>query len=259
MTTIFDEIISTFENEDIKEFYITKVIPEYPPYWEHVPASSSGRFHSAISLGEGGLKRHTFALVRLMNYMFEVESVANNFTSRERDILRIAGLFHDSQKSGTQEDYEQNPQTKFDHPLRAAKIIYNIDTDLITPEEKTMLCKCIASHMGQFNTSKREPDIVLPKPQTKYEIIVHLCDYIVSRKDVELKFDKKDLPEPEPLPDINTWAFPYGKYQGKTIPEVAAENPGYIHWAKTNMEREPARSLLATFEIPKKESAEDKS
>ena len=245
MENIFDEILATFENDDLKDFFVNKCIPTIPDYWYHAPASSSGMFHSPISLGDGGLMRHTLALVRILNYMFEVEVVKNQYTSRERDLLRIAGLMHDTRKSGSQEEYNENKQTKFDHPLKAAKIIYSLDG--IDEAEKKLICQVIARHMGVFNTSKRMPDVILPIPQNKYDARVHLCDYIVSRKDIEMKFDSKYMGEPEPIPDINDYKFDFGKHSGKTIPEVYAIDPGYIHWAKHNMEKEPARSLLKEF------------
>ena len=247
MKEIFDEILTTFENEDLKDFFVNKCIPTIPDYWYHAPASSSGMFHSPISLGDGGLMRHTLALVRVLNYMFEVEIVKNQYTSRERDLLRIAGLFHDSRKSGSQEEYDENKQTKFDHPLKAAWVINSLDG--ISDDEKKLICRVISRHMGVFNTSKRMPDVVLPIPQDKYDAIVHLCDYIVSRKDIEMKFDPKYMGEPEVLPDINEYKFDFGKHSGQTIPEVAALDPGYIRWAKENMTREPARSLLKDFAL----------
>lgn len=242
-----NKILGTFENEDIKEFFIDKCLPTIPDYFWEVPASSSGRYHSKISLGKGGLTRHTIALIRVLNYMLEVASVADQFTSRERDLMRIAGFMHDTRKSGSQQDYEENKSTKFNHPLQAAEVIRGLNG--LPKEEIELIAHIIESHMGQFNTSKKEPNVVLPTPQDKYQIIVHLCDYIVSRKDLELAFDSEDMPEPEPLPDINTWRFTFGKKKGMTIPEVAASDPGYIIWAKANMEMEPARSLLKDFKI----------
>ena len=245
MKEIFYQILETFENDDIRNF-AEKCIESAPAYWSQVPASSTGKYHPSYSLGDGGLVRHTIAVVRFLNYMFGVESISNQFTSRERDLLRVAAIAHDMMKSGTQEDYEKSKWTKFDHPLLAAKMVYNMDG--LTKEERRFIAMAISSHMGAFNTDKRHPDIVLPKPEDKYQIILHLADYLASRKDIEMKFD--DLPEVRiELPDINEWRFTFGKYSGKTIPEVNEIDHGYIVWAKANMEKEPARTLLKNFEI----------
>lgn len=245
MKEIFDEILATFENEDIKTF-ATKCIDAAPPYWHSVPSSSTGKYHPQYALGDGGLVRHTLALVRILNHMFGVESIANQFTSRERDLLRTAGIAHDMMKSGSQEDYEKSKYTKFDHPLLAARMVY--DMDGLDKDERKYIATAISSHMGAFNTDKRHPNIVLPKPEDKSQIILHLADYLASRKDIEIKFD--NLPETkEKLPDINTWIVRFGKYKdaGLTLPQIAEKDPGYIAWAKNNVSIEPAKSLLKTM------------
>ena len=158
-----------------------------------VAASSTGKYHPQFALGDGGLARHTVALVRILNHIFGVESVANKFTSRERDLLRVAGIAHDMMKSGTQEEYEKNKYTKFDHPLRAANMVRDLKG--LPIEEKEYIASAIESHMGQWNESKRDPGIILPKPETDAQILLHVCDYLASRKDIDVKFDA-------PIPEV---------------------------------------------------------
>ena len=239
-------ILNTFESEEYKKT-AELVIENAPVYWSHVPASSSGKYHPQYALGDGGLLRHTMALIRFLNFMFEVESVASQFTSRERDLLRIAGLAHDMWKSGVQEDYEKSKWTRFDHPLIAAEKI--VEMNEMPEDDKIFIRNVISTHMGQWNKDKRYPDIILPKPKDKYQIILHLADYLASRKDIDMKFDDLPESESEETPDISTWKFPWGKHKGMTIPEVAKEDPGYIRWAKEKMENEPARTLLKDFVI----------
>lgn len=171
--------------------------------------------------------------------MFGVESVANQFTSRERDLLRVAGIAHDMQKSGSQEDYEKSKYTKFDHPLRAANMVRKLSG--LPEEEKEYIASAIETHMGAFNTDKRNPGIILPKPETDAQILLHVCDYLASRKDLEILFD--NLPEVENRPDhskkltpddvdVNDFQIKFGKYAGLTWPEIEAENPGYLDWGK---------------------------
>lgn len=260
---VFNSILDTFENDDIKGF--ADICLDYiPPYFYEVGASSSGKYHPMYALGKLGLARHTMALVRIMNHLFSLDCIKGQFTSRERDLLRVAGLMHDSQKSGTQEEYEKNKFTKFDHPLLASNVVVRAWKDegeqhAITPDELKIIYCAIRSHMGQWSTDKRSPGVELPTPQTKYEIMVHVCDYLASRKDITLSFDgftsaeekpekPKDTEKVTDLPDINTWVLPFGKYKGKTLPEVKAENPGYIKWAKENADSEPFHTLLTRLE-----------
>ena len=240
----FKEVLDTFENEDLKDF-CDKCLDTIPAYFWTVPASSSKKYHGAAYVTEGGLARHTLALCRIMNHLFSIDCVKNQYTSRECDLLRVAGLMHDTRKSGSQEDYEKNKYTKFDHPLLASNEIARVWNDYsgkkMSIEEVKLIRSVIESHMGQWNTDKRHPDVVLPTPQDKYQIIVHICDYLASRKDIEIKFDEETKAE---LPDVNTWVLPFGKYKGMTLVEVQAENPGYIEWAKSNANSEPFRSLV---------------
>lgn len=65
---MLEEIINTIENEDLKEL-ANELIKTIPDYWYHVGASSTGKYHPAYALGEGGLMRHTIALCKIMNYI----------------------------------------------------------------------------------------------------------------------------------------------------------------------------------------------
>ncbi len=100
-------VLDTFENEDIKEFAIV-LLDDMPEYIWHVGASSTGKYHPAYSLGEAGLMRHQIAVVRFLNFFLELEQYGSKLTSRERDLIRLAGFVHDGRKSGSQEDYEAN-------------------------------------------------------------------------------------------------------------------------------------------------------
>ena len=211
-------------------------MPTIPKYFWEVPASSSFKYHPRYAVTVPlGLAKHTVALVRILNHMFGVESVASQFTSRERDLLRVAGLMHDTRKSGTQEEYQRSKWTKFDHPILAAEVIKNLGG--LPQTEIDLIAHVIESHMGQFNTSKKDPDVVLPKPEDKYQIIVHLADYLASRKDIELIFE--DLPDTSAFVEKRVeevepedFEIHFGKYKGLTWPEIEKQDPGYLEWGK---------------------------
>lgn len=80
--------------------------------------------------------------------------------------------------------------TTFDHPMLAANFIKNMNScykELISYQESAVL-NAIKSHMGQWNISKYS-SFELPKPRTLIEKFVHLCDYLASRKFIEINFD----------------------------------------------------------------------
>ena len=50
---------------------------------------------------------------------------------------------------------------------------------------------CVVSHMGEWNQN-RKGDIVMPKPTSKEQQFVHMCDYIVSRNFMNIEYDKSE-------------------------------------------------------------------
>lgn len=177
--------INTINADDIKAFawMLAEDLPEY--IW-HVGASSTGKYHPAYSLGEGGLMRHMIATLTFLNHMIGLAQYA--LSEREKDLMRVAALFHDGLKSGTQEEYEESKYTKHEHPMLMGRQIMTYEGKCaLNKQELAFIANSIASHMGQWNTSSRSKE-VLPKPVTLYQQIVHLADYLASRKDLEVHF-----------------------------------------------------------------------
>jgi hypothetical protein len=75
--------------------------------------------------------------------------------------------------------------------------------------------------------------------------LVHLSDYIASRGDIHILFEGEDN-KPK-LPDINEYKLNFGKHSGKTIPEVAIEDRGWLVWAQENLKREPLITLIKRY------------
>ena len=64
----------------------------------------------------------------------------------------------------------------------------NKDKLTFTDKEIEFMCHVISSHMGPWNTNNYS-DIILPKPESKFQRFVHMCDYLASRKVIDVKFD----------------------------------------------------------------------
>lgn len=237
-------ILETIVNDDIREF-ARVLINDLPDYIWHVGASSTGKYHPAYSLGEAGLMRHQIAVVRFLNFFFELEQYNTKFTSREMDLMRVAGLTHDGRKSGNQSDYEKSKFTKFDHPNQMANVVRSFDGKYLNHEEIEFIAHCIESHMGQWCTDKKS-STVLNKPKDEYQMFVHLADYLASRKSLTLDFEGYARPKAE-LPSIDEYKFTFGKHTGKTIPEVAKIDIGWLRWAQENVSREPVNSLIKQY------------
>lgn len=183
---IFEMEISYIKNERIRES--AKVLVNLiPDYFFHEAASSTGKYHPAFSQGEGGLLRHVKAAVKFAKEIFGTKTFSDHYTSDERDLIYLALIMHDSVKRGNNERY-----TRFDHPLLASKLIKdNKDKTKLTKEEIELLCSMIETHMGEWTTDYQGNE-VLEKPKNKYQKFVHLCDYLSSKKFIDIKFDENN-------------------------------------------------------------------
>lgn len=239
--TIFNVILDTFENEDIKELTV-KMIDDIPDYFFDIGASSTGKYHPQYALGDLGLARHTVALCKFMNHIFTIEQNKAKFSPRERDLLRMAGIMHDSRKSGEADN--KSRYTVFDHPILAANAIRKFKgvVPSVSDDEIEMAAKACECHMGEWNTDKRS-SVVLPKPSDKCGELLHLCDYLASRKDIEVLFD--NAPNAKPEVKLEDYKFTFGKYKGQLITEVAKDHRDYLEWMKGNMYmREPLKTFV---------------
>ena len=237
-------ILETIINDDIREF-AEVLLDGIPDYIWHVGASSTGKYHPAYSLGEGGLMRHQIAVVRFLNFFFELGQYNSKLTNREMDLMRVAGITHDCRKSGEQSEYEMSKYTRFNHPILMANIIRSYDGKYLNHDEIEFVANCIESHMGQWNTDKKS-STALPKPENKYQKLIHLADYLASRKCLTMDFEGYEKSKSN-LPDINTHKLNFGKMSGKTIPEIAKIDITYLYWAKDNLTREPEATLIKNY------------
>lgn len=245
---LLKEYFDSIQDENVKKF-MEQCIETIPEYWYTVPASSTGKYHPNYALGNGGLMRHTIALLRFFDRLVRNTMYGSPFTNREMDLLRVACLMHDSRKSGSDEDFAVSKYTKFDHPILAANVVRSIETEYITDEEKEMVANAIESHMGQWNVDTYgKSKVELPLPTNKYQKIVHLVDYLAAQKGVEVQFDgfKAETTVNESVDNatVDTYVFPFGKYKGMKLTEVNEKFPDYIDWAKKNIDHEPLMSLL---------------
>ncbi len=182
----FNVEINYIKDKRIKNSLIT-MIDRLPEYFFEVPASSTGKYHPKYSLGKGGLLRHTKAAVRIAKELLDNPSL-NNFNQNEKDLIIFALTLHDGLKSGL----VKSEYTLFEHPLLMSNYIKENASDLeLTDEEIDLVCRCIATHMGPWTTNYRGEEVLSP-PKDKYQRFVHMCDYIASRKFLEVTFDKNN-------------------------------------------------------------------
>lgn len=204
---LVEPILNTFENDDIKEFAIV-LLDNLPEYIWSVPASSTGKYHPQYSLGLGGLMRHQIAVVRFLNFFLELEQYNKIIPSRERDLLRVAGMVHDG--------------------------------------------RSIESHMGQFNVDRKTGEC-LPKPEDMHQELVHLADYLASRKSLTMDFENIEVPRTVVI-NPEEYVMQFGKHKGQKIIDVYREHPDYLQWCEENIGRRDVLDAIAAC----KKKAEEK-
>lgn len=248
---LLEPILNTFENEDIKEFAV-ELLNNLPEYIWHVGASSTGKYHPAYSLGEGGLMRHQMAVVRFLNFFLELEQYGAGMTSRERDLMRTAALVHDGMKSGTQDDYNKSKYTKFNHPILMADVIRS--TDGLDAAERDFIAHCIESHMGQWNVDKKT-NIELPKPKDEYQKLVHLADYLASRKTLAMDFENIEVPRVESKPE--EYVLTFGKHKGEKLIDLYRSGDDYVDWMEENITRPEVQAAIRAIKQKLAAEADD--
>ena len=169
---------------------LRKLISMLPDYFFEVPASSTGKYHPAFALGDGGLIRHTKVAVRIAYELLNNNTTGMKFTERDKDLIIIALILHDGLKSGV----EKSQYTKFDHPLLVSKFIMENKSKIsLEIDDIRKVCSMIESHMGEWTTDPYTKKEVLPKPRTAEQRFVHMCDFLASRKFLNVDFIDNEI------------------------------------------------------------------
>ena len=184
---LFKKEIDFIKDKDLKQVLI-KLADLVPEYFYEVPAASTGKYHPRYAAGNGGLLRHSKAAMRIGYELLNNPTIGDKYSSREKDLMLIALLFHDGLKLGLPKE----KYSRFDHPILMQKFIYDNEDELcLSEEDAVFLGDAIKTHMGPW--TKNYDDIeVLEAPHTKYQNFVHMCDYLASRKFLEVPFDENN-------------------------------------------------------------------
>ena len=189
---IFKEELDYINNNELKELS-TRLVEMLPDYTFLIAASSTGKYHPDYCQGIGGLVRHTRAAVRIAQELLRLEMYSS--INQYHDYIIIALLLHDGWKHGrVNEDGTYYSHTMQDHP----KVCYDWLNELSHTDEFKKyeneiqyIAFLLLTHMGQWNLDHSSGEMFAPKPQTQEQMFVHLCDYLASRKCLEMNFNVK--------------------------------------------------------------------
>lgn len=172
----FRALPKLIKNKEIRDFTESFIDEKVPEYFKHIPASSSGKYHPSYALGEGGLLRHVIAATHIMVHIVGLKYLKISSTMQDKMIAAI--ICHDTFKQGL--DASTGHTTK-DHEKTAAEQISGFAA---TKDGIGMIGKDISSlvlsHGGEW--CKNEP-------ATRFHFLVHLADYLASRKDLYVDFN----------------------------------------------------------------------
>lgn len=186
---IFKKEINYVKSKELRKDLKT-LIKLLPNYFFEIPAASTGKYHPEFAQGEGGLVRHTKVAVRIAYELLNNNTVGVKFADKDKDLIIMALILHDGVKSGM----EHSKYTKFDHPLLVSKLIMENQKKLTMEiDDLRKMCSMIESHMGEWTYDTYKQQEVLPKPKTAEQRFVHLCDFLASRKFLDVKFEDNDI------------------------------------------------------------------
>lgn len=185
----FNKEYNYIKDDKIRED-LKYLVSNLPDYFFEIEASSTGKYHPKFASGNNGLVRHTKVAVRIAYELMENPAL-NNFTNREKDLMIMGLVLHDGLKCGNPKE----KYTRFDHPLLVANFIKDNKNKLsLNNDDIEFVTSVISSHMGNWNTDYNGNE-VLPKPKNKYQRFVHMCDYLASRKVINVEFNGIEIDE----------------------------------------------------------------
>ena len=212
--TIFQKELNQIHDPEIKNFVITCFDKLCPDYFWTCPCSTTGKYHPQVSLGVGGLVRHTKLAVwwgiELSKAIGRSSELINIPPMRLKNEVIATLLLHDMIKNGKGLNVQGRPLKKGvtgTHGVTLAKRIYQSSISIhIDAAGECMsfyrILHGIAGHMGIWTTnSEYKPSSITNFVQKAFANLIHLADYCASRKVdsiySDLEQEKEEYGEPE--------------------------------------------------------------
>lgn len=252
---VFQPLLDRFETEEMK-LYCQEMITQVPDYIFDMPSSTSGKYHNATQCLPHGQIYHIIMFAEILNYLLALKCSQEKFKSaQQRDAMRCVPIFHDALKCGL----DGSKYTVHEHPMlagawvRESKVEHDIEDKV-----KEAIARMCERHSGEWTTSKKSK-IILPEPENEMERIIHMCDILSSRNNIDMQPPEylKSIFEDVPveIPDLNTFVMPFGnKHKGELLVDIAKNDPSYISWMRENIRREPFISLIKQLDDTNKEN-----
>ena len=153
-----------------------------PEYFFNIPLSIDTDIYPKYVTTNNGLIKYTKACIKIAIDMF---NTVNNFADDDKDLIIMALIMCKGMYMGSNGD-----KVKKDYPLLVSKLIME-NTAMLEMEidDIRKLCMMIESHLGNTKNNK----IDLPTPVNEIQRYVYRCNYLASRKYINIKFNKLDI------------------------------------------------------------------
>ena len=247
---VFRLAAEKFETDRMRNYFLD-MCENIPDYIFTMPSSTSGKYHNATQCQTYGQIYHEYMFASVLEHLLRLKHNTMKYSNPTiRDCMRCVPFFHDAVKCG----WNGSRYTVHDHPILAAEWVRKTEVENnITEEEKNFIADMCAAHSGEWTTSNRSK-VVLPEPKNDAERLIHECDILSSRADLDwiIPQELKDIlsgvesgtvTQPE-TPTIDDYKIDFGKYKGLTIPELKECDSDYFRWAIENITREPFKTLV---------------
>ena len=249
---VFQPLLDKFETEKMR-LYCTDMIKLIPDYIFDMPSSTSGKYHNATQCQPHGQIYHIIMFAEILNYLLALKCNKEKFKSEaQRDAMRCLPYLHDALKCGL----DGSTYTVHEHPMLAGQWIRetHVDHD-IDDKVKEAIARMAERHSGEWTTSKKSK-VVLPEPENEMERLIHMCDILSSRNNIDMQPPNylKDIFEDmnEPLVFDENYVLPFGRYAQQRLIDVYRADPGYCEWMEANIQkREVVNNIKAMKEYLK--------
>jgi HD superfamily phosphohydrolase YqeK len=173
---LFERELNLIVDEELRMITKAYLDEKVPPYFWEIGASSSGKYHPKFSQNDGGLVRHTKAVVMFAEELLRMNTYAY-MRAEYKDYVIVACIIHDTCKYGKA---EYNKAEYSAHARNAAELFKEFcihECDYIPSE---YLLNAVIAHMGQWTEDKDE------RPFTSVDRCVHMADYMASRNFIDI-------------------------------------------------------------------------
>lgn len=188
-----EEIMLIFDR-DVREFVI-EALKDVPPYFWTVSASTSGDFHPLDERGDQGLLLHTKRVVKLVTDLFRAFKVEDVLA---QSCLYASAILHDTFKSGItgreRRDDEGNLRTDPFHAIYPRRMLQEArERSDLEDWQYDKIMYALEGHGGVWSPSPflypYHAQSIRNMDVSDSRVILHIADYIASRKYVKIDVD----------------------------------------------------------------------